>query len=695
MADYGGADAGSIVVNLTLNTGKLEAGVDKANKQLKSMGSVLAAEFSKSGGYIGAMGEAIGNVGNNLKKVFGKEAPAAMQKFGGEIQKALGLSNSQVTGLAQSLQGVEGALKVIGIAARALVSPIGVAALMLGGLVAAWGAFKQAVGEKWLADRKDDFSFGLGAIKMAATGRADEGMKQVRWGDIGQSARDASIARYTDLSNRALDPKSPALTGSEADELARLRSQIPNSVIKGDNSGGGIDFEKAFKESYGTFEKSFQAGLGDAGKKLADLISKFGVPSASEVKKDAEQNKKDLLDAYKANKEAIEAQVKAEEEAWKTYDSAIIAEGEDLADFNEQNKKGREQQAAIWADQERAEKERLSKYEEQTRAEEQAYQARLSAFAQGKFGTAYGVGGIAGTTLDQVGSAAAGQSQYFGGVLQGAAQGSSAGPYGALAGAIIALVTQTEAFAKIIEGLDEILGGVVNVLDAALGPVGEGVSAIGSALGSVLGLIGAVVNFTTALDPMSNMVNDWLNGLKSIFDTLNAAANWINEQVEWIKNEIYGSDDVQAQAKMHSAQALDNSAAAVQQFSQSIWEANFSLDFMAENSDLVKDSIKAQIREQQEYDKLRKEAEIELGILADASTSAAAAVTKFSESLTNVPTGYKLALARYNADAGGSGPLPMGAPVHVKIELDGRDIAAAVVKRVDGIHYNETGSPVS
>jgi hypothetical protein len=133
------ASAGTIQINLALNLAPLEQGVQKANKQLSSISGFLKKEFDKAGGHLGNFGEMLGSVGKNVKKMFGDEAPQAMQRFGKEVQTALGLTDKQVKGLAQSVESLEGTFKAVGVAVKAMTTPFGIALIAVLGLVAAFG----------------------------------------------------------------------------------------------------------------------------------------------------------------------------------------------------------------------------------------------------------------------------------------------------------------------------------------------------------------------------------------------------------------------------------------------------------------------------------------------------------------------------------------------------------------------------
>lgn len=260
------------------------------------------------------------------------------------------------------------------------------------------------------------------------------------------------------------------------------------------------------------------------------------------------------------------------------------------------------------------------------------------------------VAGIAGNATSQLGGRASA-------VMQGAQQGSAAGPWGAIIGAVAALLMQTQGFAKLIQQIEEGLGFVIEALEPLLAPM----VVIGQLANDLIGAFGPLMD---------------------AFSLIGSAALFLTKGILEI-NELLltGMRDI--------ANAL-------------------GLTGVAEyiNVNLLTPVSKAAMSAQTAMDKLSKSSTKAADTQERVADSTTKSMQSWAESITNSPVGYRVAAARYGAaDVGGTsgGMLPGGAGPTIEVTING-DLAGLVTQvevsqkkksfRRTGSNYANSGKPV-
>lgn len=267
--------------------------------------------------------------------------------------------------------------------------------------------------------------------------------------------------------------------------------------------------------------------------------------------------------------------------------------------------------------------------------------------------------------------AVASGSQKFGAVLQGATEGAEAeGVWGAIIGAIIALLTQTQFFARAIQMVDFMLGVVVNILDRLLSnfqPLMESLTSLGQV--------------TTELFFQTS-------GLFTIFQVLGVVLTEIADVID-------GFVQVIRRAWNSIIRKIAN------------WAKKFGFDGLA------KKIRKSLIHLEELPPAMEAAADIptpDLGDFGSACGDAADAAEKLSESMLNVPSGFKVALRHFQAidPALGANVAPTtatttntgttvngGVTINVTGNEDPEATAAAVVAALEQEAYMNEGSSQS
>lgn len=486
-AAAGGLSVGTLTINLALNTGDFARQLDAVNRNTKSMADKLKAEFDKAGGSIGNIGERIGQVSKGIEKMFGDKAPAALQAFGKEVQRVMGMSDAQVKGLKQTAESLEGAFKVAGQAVTALLSPLGAVLAAALGVAAAVGAIKNAAGNgKQMAG-----VFGGGAEYKANKQWVLDNVPGAAWaGDMLGRGVDRAKADWNRAANT---PGSFVETVSKADPVGDIKA------------GLGRTFDD----------------LAEALKPVMDKLKGLLEPGKTDSEKKASAK------AFAAaEKERLEEQRKAWAEADEAISIQLMAladqEIKDARELAEQEKAARAAAADAVKETLREMAEAERQVQEAARQAEQQRVARWQALGSGQIGTATGVGGIVGAGMNIVGGAAS-QYQLTGTAMQGAAQGGqAAGPWGAVIGAIIALATQTESFRKLMGGIEEALGSILPLLGELIEPIVASITGALDVLSPVLKIITKITDaFSSALKPIYSFAD-------SLGDLLGAIGDWVD-----------------------------------------------------------------------------------------------------------------------------------------------------------------------
>lgn len=249
--------------------------------------------------------------------------------------------------------------------------------------------------------------------------------------------------------------------------------------------------------------------------------------------------------------------------------------------------------------------------------------------------------------------------QRGGAVLQGATQGAAAtgSPWGAVIGAVAALLSQTQAFSNLIKQIEDGLGFIVDALEPLLAPM----VVVGQLANDLLGAFGPLVD---------------------AFKLIGHAALFMTKATMEVAELILtGMRDVA------NAMGLEGVATYI-------------------NVNLLTPVSKAAMSARSAMDKLAASG-TKAATANNAAANAGAAMAKsWAEELTNVPTGYKVSAARYGAaDLGGTsgGMLPGGGGPVIEVNISG-DLAP-LVERVEtsqkkksyrrtGSNYANNGKPV-
>lgn len=512
MADFGGGTAagalnvGSLVVNLTMNTGELKKGLDDIKKDTSSAAALMKKEWDAAGGALGKFGSSINEIRESTIKMFGDKAPLVLQKFGKEMGTALGLGSEKMKGLEGAVGALGGAFKVAGTAVGMLATPLGLVVGLLGGAVIAIHAAVKAgsglAGPKgnWFAERAKDFRVGVTQIF-----GSEEAKKQQYWEMSGPSGQSAMLAQRAALTAKL--SKEGQLNGSDAEVFSQLEKRIPSNILAGN---------KAITDDSPLFK--LDKWLSDLENQVGKLLTP-GVTDA-DSKKYASDRKSALAKAFADNEEAIKAEREYnEKDAERKF--------EDQQFLEEQNRKWIDAEAAVAAAKIDAGKEEwtsLMKRNEDQRAldklkrdinaeEKNRTSAKWQALGSGQFGTAAGVSGIAGAAMNILGGKMS-ESPLTGRALQGAAQGGEVGGiWGAIIGAILALLGETKTFGKIMSMIEGLLGDILPVLDQILEPLIQILEPLFEALSPILDLI------ATILGALGDVLMDLTGAVQSLVDS--------------------------------------------------------------------------------------------------------------------------------------------------------------------------------
>jgi hypothetical protein len=520
MADFTGAAAGAglsvgtLTINLAINNSGLTKGLEDANKQLRSMGQIMEAQFKAAGGALGQMGERIGNVSKSIQKMFGDDAPAALQKFGREMSRTIGLSETQLKGLGQSAEAMEGAFKLAGAAVTTLLSPLGAVLAAALGIAAAIGAVKNAFdalknagsgGSGGIIDRANDWALqNVPGAQLASDFMAGVGFRANNAWNAAKS-EPGSIAETISKMDVAADIK--AALGRVAKDLKEYTDPLFKMLSPGTTKA---ERDKAAKAAQGEWlgfkEGGYKEFLRDQ-EKFADAQIDF---KHSEIK---------MFEQYQREKQ----------DAWDM-------ELEALKDANEKQRR---------IDKER--NDQLSRQEQETRQ-------RWQALSGGQFGSTLGMMGsdsasvrTAGAGLNIIGQAAAGY-ELTGTALQGAAQGGEAGGvWGAVIGAILALLTKTEAFNQLMTSIEGILKDLLPVLNEVLQPILRSIDGLASILSPIFGIL-------DKLFEVLNLLNKPLDALNGIIEPL---MEMFSQMIDSLDTSKAGMDEIQVSDGKNKMSLMD------------------------------------------------------------------------------------------------------------------------------------------
>ena len=207
--------------------------------------------------------------------------------------------------------------------------------------------------------------------------------------------------------------------------------------------------------------------------------------------------------------------------------------------------------------------------------------------------------------------------------MQGAEQGfASGGPWGALFGAIIGLLSTTQSFKAAMKLIDDNLGTAADKLDEFMTPITE-------LLGSVLGLIGV---FTEILDGMAG-----LEIVMQVFSKVLGAVSIIIESIAWGIAKVWNW-------------ILDLVVGILDAFGQ----GDMADDVRAKriDTDAMKQDIKDDWKELIGETVLEASGGEQFVPLGDEIDKTTEAFKDLNAELSNVPTGFKMGLRSFQSDEG-------------------------------------------
>lgn len=197
----------------------------------------------------------------------------------------------------------------------------------------------------------------------------------------------------------------------------------------------------------------------------------------------------------------------------------------------------------------------------------------------------------------------------IGSVIQGAQTGAQGGPLGMAAGALTSLAMQTESFSKIVEKLNGALGPVVMILDRILEPLVGLVEIITGIAVVFFKMATQLSGLETGITIFGFIVEKLTDALDFISQTLADTWNWVIDKFIWLAEKVlFGATERRV------VRALN--------------DAKINFDKQGEAAAEAGGGTEA---------------------LAEATHAAAETVRQLNSSMTNVPSGFKVAAARFNS----------------------------------------------
>ena len=687
----GNLNLGTLTVQLAADVSALRKEFNKAyaeTQKLAKEANSLRASFDRAFGGVahGATRVAsnLNQIGESISKVFGEKGLVAAKQFASEV----GVSSAEIEGISLALKGLSGAFSAVAVAAGAMSAPIAAALAMVVALIAAYGALKKAA-PKQVATAKGRMEYAWAGTKDDVNGNND-------------ALLELAAQRNPDLAEQ-------------------LRAQKTGSG----SSGGGIEIAGAFKDS-------MAAGLEDF-KGIIDAVKTMFAPD--QTKKDLEDKKKLADDANRAERERQKALQDAFAEQAKIYDEEVAAREADAAALKkamEAEKKTREDAAdAIAASIEAA--------NAVWRENQQAIDDMVN---NARFGGPSGPS-RSGTTIkhteEQLDALAESRRQGYGAgagakdLGNAALQGSGVGDYvaafqkgGGIIGGIINVVLKLFEKSKGFKTILEMVNSVIQQLADGLGQIFDGLQPIVGVLGElvvwIIGILQPILSKVgKVLEPIAAVLSVAMTALEGLSPLLGFFANVIGgvlQAIGWILQKvIFPITKAINFVIMKIAQAVSWVINGIIDFiSALIWEVGAVLQkFGAQDAgSALKEAANAMHQYEIDtkaindaandmwdvsYDdalQAAKDTVTPLGDLGGAAGDAAASMREFSDSLTNLPSGYKIALARYNAAAplGGSA----GGETNITINVNGGDAGETwkqIKKAMRRDGFLESGSSVA
>lgn len=249
----------------------------------------------------------------------------------------------------------------------------------------------------------------------------------------------------------------------------------------------------------------------------------------------------------------------------------------------------------------------------------------------------------------------------LGGIIQaGIAGAASAGPAGAVAGVGLAALGSSEAFSNLVSSLNE----MVATLVAALDPVIHGVAAV---LGPALLMVGTLLD---ALAPIFDFVGNILMGLAPVIMVIGAAFQVVGalfSTLESLLTPVMPILDTAFRALFEVLKAVAEIILYVMLGIQTAWNAivgaiagilaklsdvfGGALDGLVEKLEGMKADTTSTEQALGALTSMTYESAYEQANLAANAATTAETMEDVTEALTNVPSGYKVASARFDAIA--------------------------------------------
>lgn len=695
MAEAAGAlNLGTLTVQLAADVSRLQKEFNKAFKETEKLAAEahsLRTSFDRAfGGVATAATRVAGNlnqVGESISKVFGEKGLLKAKQFATEM----GVMPDQVEAISTALKGLSGAFSAVAIAAGTMTATLAASLAAALGLVAAYGALKGLARESEpkpkqpTPEKPDSEKTWLERHGYVPGGRdlADQfDDSRARFYKTPEGAN--AELDYVMLSERA---KTGALSEAEQDRLNQVTNQLPRSITGlGPNDLAGREWQKDI-DLGGAFKKSMEAGLKDF-EGITSKIKEMFAPDTS--KKDLEESKKLSEEANKAERERQKSLQEAFAEQRNIYDEEVKAREDEAAALKkamEAEQKAREEAADA-----------IGKAIEAAGASYEQYQRSLDETIGGVGGSR--MGGASGPALSSNGGPTMSESeldertavdkdvkQGMKGLGQAALQGSgtfgevlsafqqSGSLIGGIINAVIKLFEKSEGFKTILAMLGEVaqlladgLGQVFDGLQPVIGVLGEIVTLVIGILQPILSKVGKILEPLAAILQIVFMALEGLSPLLTFFSEaiggVLQAVGWILQKIifpvvqgvlfvvmkigqalSWVINGIIDALsavmwEIGAMLQKVGAQdagtAMKKAADAMHAYEIDTKAINDAADAMWNTSfEQARDDANATLNP--------------LADLADGAGTAAAAVKDFGESLTNLPSGYKIALARYSA----------------------------------------------
>ena len=639
-------DLGTLTVKLAADIDQLKKDFAKAQKETKRAAdeaAKLSKRFAESFGHIQTVSTRLaGNfnlLGGSFAKVFGENGSKGARK----IADDLGLSVTAVDGIAVGLKGLGGAFSAAAAGAQLLIGPFGAMLAMTLGIVAGWGAIKNAIGKSGVDGWKENFSAGSKYLFGGKRGRAE----------LFAEFRPELAQEYLGLRDKIMGG-------------GRITPQEHDRYVQLDKFLQGLNAQKAADESpYGIrqeFLDSLKSGAEDF-KGIIEQVQQMFTP-----------NKPKAADTSAARALADEAKARRDSlaQAFGGIEHELKIEAEDRAAALAVWKKG-EQDWQLAHDE--SVKRMIARNQQAEQAARDAYAASFGgasnrigqlSIAQSKAPQSSGLGSMA---WEMGKDAVVGNSGYASSVAQGAAQGASVGgPWGAVIGAIIGLLTKSEGFFKVIDALDgvlgklaEALGGIVGALAPIIKTAAQPIMVIIGVITQIASIFGALIS---ALDSFLSMtflfdmglrpVVFALNALSAVLKLLESGLHWAAYGIKVAYNSILEtmadvigvfSDDAadRLRAAKADTQASRDAATAAWDAFKDAWSWQmFEMPTAAESVDL----------------------------LSDSATDAARSLQRFSDGILNAAPGYKMGGAMFSAAADVGGP-PVQQNVTININGSG------------------------